>query len=137
MAGAGGIPVGQWSGSDATNALRESVEQFNATAGRQTAWLLGLTWTIAALTLVMTIGVGLQIYTAVSAVRGSPTWVLWLAQSAAARASVPPSAWTPLGGHETKKACTQVMNRLKGTAKGDSHMMCLSDTVDPRGPKGK
>jgi hypothetical protein len=38
-------------GSDATNALRQSIEQFNAKTARQTTWLLRLTWTLAALTL--------------------------------------------------------------------------------------
>ena len=66
MADAGGIPLGQLSGSDATNALRESIERFNAKTARQTTWLLRLTWAIAALTLVMAIGVGVQIFTAMS-----------------------------------------------------------------------
>ena len=138
MAGAGGMPTGQWSGSEATNALRESLERFDARAGRQTAWLVGLTWTIAALTLVLAIGVAMQMYMAVTSVHAGSTWVLWLAQNAPpARASVPPDAWTPLGGHETKKACVQALNRLKSQAKGDSHVMCLPDTVDPRPAKGK
>src|SRR5258705_9762933 len=76
----GGIPLGQWSGSDATNALRESIERFNAKTVRQTTWLLRLTWTIAALTLVMAIGVGVRIYTAMS-VRAESAWVLWLEHS--------------------------------------------------------
>jgi hypothetical protein len=124
-------------GSDATNALREAVEQFGAMAGRQTAWLLALTWTVAILGLVMAIGVGVQIYITATSVQPSAAWVLWQAQGAGARASVTPSAWTPLGGHETRKACAQVMNRLGGSAKGESHMMCLPDTVDPRAAKVK
>src|SRR6266478_9228180 len=80
MADAGGIPLGQSSGSDATNALRESIEQFNAKTARQTAWLLRLTWTLAALTLVMAIGVGVQVYIATSA-RAESAWVLWLEHS--------------------------------------------------------
>ena len=67
-------------GSDATNALRESIERFNAKTARQTTWLLRLTWTLAALTLVMAIGVGVQIYVATSA-RAESAWVLWLEHS--------------------------------------------------------
>jgi hypothetical protein len=57
-----GIPIGQWSGSDATNALRESIEKFNQQSTRQADTMLRLTWVIAALTIIMAIGLGVQIW---------------------------------------------------------------------------
>jgi len=59
-----GIPLGEWSGSDAVNALHETIKEFDRTSSRQTTAILRLTWTIAFLTLVMTIGLGVQIYLA-------------------------------------------------------------------------
>jgi hypothetical protein len=59
---AGGIPLGQWSGSDATDALRTSIETFQAESSRQTATMIRLTWTIAGLTVVMLGAVLMQIY---------------------------------------------------------------------------
>jgi hypothetical protein len=35
----GGIPLGQWSGSGATNALREIIERFNARTSLNNLWL--------------------------------------------------------------------------------------------------
>jgi hypothetical protein len=62
-----GIPLSQWNGSDATMQLEETIKKFNEETSRQTRQLLILTWVIAALTFIMTIGVGLQIYLAVVA----------------------------------------------------------------------
>lgn len=56
------LPLGQWSGSDATNALHETIKAFNAASARQAKWMLGLTWAIAGLTLVMAAGLGVQIW---------------------------------------------------------------------------
>jgi hypothetical protein len=60
----GGIPIGQWSGADATNALHKSIREFNESTAKQTRQLVFLTWVIALLTLVMTVGVGVQIWIA-------------------------------------------------------------------------
>ncbi len=38
------------------------IEDFNRKTGRQTTWLLRLTWAIAILTLIMAAGLGWQIY---------------------------------------------------------------------------
>jgi hypothetical protein len=59
-----GIPLGEWSGSDATKALHETIKEFSKASGRQTKWMLGLTWAIAVLTLVMAFGLGVQIWLA-------------------------------------------------------------------------
>jgi hypothetical protein len=56
------IPLGQWSGSDATKALQDTIEKYQAESSRQTGKMIFLTWVIAALTVVMAIGVGVQIY---------------------------------------------------------------------------
>ena len=137
MADAGGIPLGQSSGSDATNALRESIEQFNAKTARQTAWLLRLTWTLAALTLVMAIGVGVQIYTATSA-RAESAWVLWLEHSQ------PGTGWKIVEAVPDRATCRR---RRASAERGPRpkefspettfRYVCLPDTVDPRGPKAK
>jgi len=62
----GGIPLSEWSGSGATKQLEETIKKFNEETSRQTRQLLILTWVIAILTFVMTVGVGLQIYLAIS-----------------------------------------------------------------------
>ena len=54
------IPMGEF-GSDATNALHETIKAFNTASARQTKWMLRLTWVIAVLTLVMAVGLGVQI----------------------------------------------------------------------------
>jgi len=56
-----GIPLGQWSGSDATNALRESLERFNAQSSKQTDQIIRLTLVLLWLTVIMTIGLIVQI----------------------------------------------------------------------------
>jgi hypothetical protein len=57
-----GIPLGDWSGADATKALQATIEKYQAESSRQTAHMIGLTWAIAVLTVVMAVGVAVQIY---------------------------------------------------------------------------
>jgi hypothetical protein len=57
----GGIPLGQWSGSDATNALRETIERLSSAADAQTREMVRMTRWIMWLTVVMTVGVAAQI----------------------------------------------------------------------------
>jgi len=45
-----GIPMGQWSGSDATERLRETIIELNKTAGCQTKILIWLTAVLVVLT---------------------------------------------------------------------------------------
>jgi hypothetical protein len=137
MADAGGSPLGQWSGSDATNALREAIERFNAKTAWQTTWLLRLTWAIAALTLVMAIGVGVQIYTAMS-VRAESAWVLWLEHSHLE------TGWKIVEAVPDRATCRKRRaSAERGPRPKEFHpettfrYMCLPDTLDPRGPKGK
>jgi hypothetical protein len=59
------IPLDQYSGSGATDRLRESIERFNTEASRQTTSLVRLTWAIAVLTFIMAVGVGVQIALAI------------------------------------------------------------------------
>jgi hypothetical protein len=56
-----GIPLGQWSGSDATNALRETIVQLNSAADAQTREMIRMTRWIMWLTIVMAVGVAVQI----------------------------------------------------------------------------
>ena len=42
-----GIPLGQWSGSDATKELTETLKKFNESSGKQTRQMVILTWVIA------------------------------------------------------------------------------------------
>ena len=60
-----GIPLGQWSGSDATNALHQSIAAFNEATSKQTATLVRLTQILTVLTVAMTLGVAVQIYLAI------------------------------------------------------------------------
>lgn len=60
-----GIPLGQWSGSDATNQLRETIEVSNRKAEKQTQTMVRLTWAIVVLTIVMIIVGAAQVWTAV------------------------------------------------------------------------
>jgi hypothetical protein len=46
----GGIPIGQWSGSNATIGLHETIKRFTAKSDEQTAKLINLTRAIVALT---------------------------------------------------------------------------------------
>ncbi len=60
----GGIPLPEWSGSGATRELHETIRKFNEVASRQTNEILKLTRVIALLTIVMTIGLVVQIFLA-------------------------------------------------------------------------
>jgi hypothetical protein len=57
----GGIPIGQWSGSDATHRLREVITEYSETAERQTRTMIRLTKVIVALKIVLVIGLVIQI----------------------------------------------------------------------------
>ena len=56
------IPLGQWNGSDATRELTETVVKLSEASERQTKTMVRLTWAIAVMTLVMTLGVATQIW---------------------------------------------------------------------------
>ncbi len=60
-----GIPLGAWSGSDAPNALREEIAKYNAQAAKQAETMIRLTWAIVALTVVLVVGLVVQIVLAV------------------------------------------------------------------------
>lgn len=57
-----GIPLGEWSGSDATNALHETIREFIDASNQQAQKMVTLTRVIVVLTVVMAIGLGIQIY---------------------------------------------------------------------------
>lgn len=48
-----GIPLSEWSGSGATDRLRETIIELNSTTERQTTRLLQLTWVLVVLTAVV------------------------------------------------------------------------------------
>jgi len=56
-----GIPLGQWSGSDATDELRRTIVRLNEVAEIQTREMVRMTRWIMWLTVVMTVGVAAQI----------------------------------------------------------------------------
>jgi len=60
----GGIPLGEWSGSAATEALHATIDQYQKESSRQTAKMIRLTWVITGLTVVLTIGLFVQIWLA-------------------------------------------------------------------------
>jgi hypothetical protein len=57
-----GIPLGEWSGSDATEALRQTIEKYEFETSRQTRTMIRLTWATTLLTIVMALGLGVQIW---------------------------------------------------------------------------
>lgn len=59
-----GLSIDQWSGADATNELRKTIESFNESAGRQAKWMLGMTVAMLFLTVAMTAAVAVQIWMA-------------------------------------------------------------------------
>ena len=59
------IPLGQWSGSDATRELTQNIISLNEAANRQNRSMIRLTWAIAIMTLEMLVGVAVQI------------WIVW------------------------------------------------------------
>lgn len=56
-----GIPLDQWSGASATNELHETIKAFNETASTQTRTLVRLTWALVGLTVVLVLGLAVQI----------------------------------------------------------------------------
>ena len=56
------IPLGQWSGCDATRELTQNIISLNEAANRQNRSMIRLTWAIAIMTLVMLVGVAVQIW---------------------------------------------------------------------------
>jgi hypothetical protein len=60
----GGIPLGQWSGGDATEQLRASIEESNRLASRQARLMIWLTVAILFLSIVMAIAAAIQVWLA-------------------------------------------------------------------------
>ena len=65
-----GIPLGESSGSNATQELHETIRAFNAATERQTHEMLRLTRVLTVLTAIMLIAVVVQIVVAVVDLRG-------------------------------------------------------------------
>ncbi len=76
-------------------------------------------------------------------------WVLWAIDSVTNLSFLEPSTQHihPVGGYKTQEECSRASNYIKaddeirdtpaGRMKITSHLVCLPDTVDPRGPKVK
>jgi hypothetical protein len=60
-----GFTMDEWSGADAIRALQETISRFQVESIKQTGKLIALTRVIAGLTVVMLIGLAIQIYLAV------------------------------------------------------------------------
>jgi hypothetical protein len=60
------VPLGEWSGSDATKALHKTIKDHQEVSNQQTRQMIWLTWVIAVLTSVMLIGLLIQIYLALA-----------------------------------------------------------------------
>jgi hypothetical protein len=58
-------------------------------------------------------------------------WVLWRPALDSAGQPVP-DQWSPIRGYDSRQDCEVEQRRLTTQS-----MVCLPDTVDPRGPKGK
>lgn len=58
------IPLGQWSGSDATDRLREAIEEANRLSSRQARLMIWLTVAILVLTAMMAVTSAVQVWLA-------------------------------------------------------------------------
>ncbi len=75
-----------------------------------------------------------EIRAAEAAAKGlSPTraWVLWRPGLDSAGQPVP-DQWSPVRGYDSRQECETEQRRVTAPS-----LLCLPDTVDPRGPKGK
>jgi hypothetical protein len=74
-------------------------------------------------------------YAAEAAEKGQPSsgraWVLWRPVLYSAGQPLP-DQWVPLRGFDSRKDCEAEQRRVSTQS-----VLCLPDTVDPRGPKGK
>jgi hypothetical protein len=61
VADKGGIPISEWSGSGATERLRETVAEYSEQTARQTNQLIWLTRALVGLTCVLVIGLVIQV----------------------------------------------------------------------------
>jgi hypothetical protein len=68
-----GIPMGQWSGSDATDRLQAVIEENQKATERQTRTMIYLTWVMTILTVVTAAPIVVQIWHVVR------SWVFWQA----------------------------------------------------------
>ena len=59
---ASGIPMGVWSGSDATEQLRLTIVELSEATAIQTRQLIRLTWALVAMTGVLIVGLAVQIW---------------------------------------------------------------------------
>jgi hypothetical protein len=64
MANLTSVPLDEWSGAGATKALHASIQQYQAESSRQTEKMIRLTWIITGLTVILTIGLFVQIWLA-------------------------------------------------------------------------
>ena len=66
------------------------------------------------------------------------SWVLWMQAVTAPPGIDASERWTPMDSHKTLEACRADAMRVNKQALDKGfHYVCLADTVDPRGPKGK
>jgi hypothetical protein len=62
----GGVPLSEWSGSGATDRLRETIERYSDVTATQTAQLIRLTRALVTLTAILCIGLIVQIVLALT-----------------------------------------------------------------------
>jgi hypothetical protein len=65
------IPLDEWSGAGATKALHETIKDFTATSDRQAKTMINLTRAILALTVILALGLCMQL------------WLAWMTITAA------------------------------------------------------
>lgn len=61
------VPLSEWSGSGATDRLRETLDEYNRATARQTAQLIRLTRALVVLTVLLLVGLVVQIWVALAA----------------------------------------------------------------------
>jgi|RhiMetdeSRZDD1v2_1073273.scaffolds.fasta_scaffold143019_3 hypothetical protein len=80
--------------------------------------------------------VALSLLTSAATASAECAWVLWTRWSTDER-------FASVDGYETKRECERAlammrgMDKATGTKDPSQLSLCLPDTVDPRGPKGK
>jgi hypothetical protein len=66
----GGVPMSDWSGSGATDRLHQTIKDFNEKATKQTEQLIWLTRALVFLTVVLIVGLVIQLLVALEIIGG-------------------------------------------------------------------
>jgi hypothetical protein len=57
-----GVPLSEWSGSASTDALHQTIKEFNSTTSKQSQTMVYLSWAMAVLAFASLVASGVQIW---------------------------------------------------------------------------